>query len=501
MVIEAICPFCKKTIRFDDRLKPICSECGQPLVMSDLRSKGFIVDHKSEATEIAIAKDYFKNTEFLTAMLHFEKVLTYNANSYIAKYFMQLCDIYLNEETPGYDVIEHTVQAISTSLLLMSRSTSTIGDKFNFIYAMLTETKIIICNKLKSHSDLYAEDISKFRTTIIFELKALEPLFKIDGELMMTYTREVSGVLMEICDIAILLCHQAVQSTIVGDMLLAPTDFEYKTLATFNNSFSYFANMLDADYDIKKYTPDFSQNNLLNDKVMNALIKFDANNKSRSKRFIISEPEQYNEIIDECKLALNLTYDNCFKSLCDPSYVKRIVLLKDGLQLLFRLLKPRVIVSDKKRVSITIGKFVEIADLFGMLDEFVRALSEYDNTVNDLLHDFYQELCDIFDDYFDSEYDKFTKFVNKLKDLRDENYEYYKNFLFDSVCSLAVSLNKFVKSAPTKDRCRQKLVKLCKRACEEFLLLCDYKIDEIDQSNFYRPLLNIYNAVLVESDG
>ncbi len=82
---------------------------------------------------------------------------------------------------------------------------------------MLTEIKIIITNRLRSGDELFEDDVREYRRAKISDLEKLVGLFKIDGELMMTYSPNIKAVLVEIGDCAVALCHKAVQTVAVGE--------------------------------------------------------------------------------------------------------------------------------------------------------------------------------------------------------------------------------------------------------------------------------------------
>ena len=105
MSISAICSHCKKTISVDKRPNLSCPECGGFVNLLILQRHGLIIDKDTEKAELAAATDYFKNAEFLGASEHFKKALKANKNSYIAQYFVNICEIYLNV-TGDVDVIE-----------------------------------------------------------------------------------------------------------------------------------------------------------------------------------------------------------------------------------------------------------------------------------------------------------------------------------------------------------------------------------------------------------
>lgn len=499
-MLPAICPFCLKSIGIDNQQKPVCPDCGQPLDMSELKKKGFIVDSAREIAEFNLAKDYFVNTEFMSALDHFKKALDSNRNSYLSDYFIRLCDIYLNESISGFDIMKHAVDTVRAPLELCARANVGATDRLKFIVAMVNEVKIIILNRLRSGDELFETDINSYRREKIADLNTLRELFAIDREALMSFSPDVSSVMFEIADCAVALCHKAVQTVSVGEEICFPSESQYKTLNSLFNDFSFFAASYVADYDAKKYTPDFTQNDLLDEKVKSRFSKYDAKNKSNAKKYLYCDIEEYNDILVECDKALSLTYHNCFRSMCDPMLEKRGELLKEGLRFLYRTLTPRVVVNDKKKAELHIDKFVFLRDKLDMFAKFLNAADKFDKYAATSLRAFYAQLYDILDIYFVTELDKYTKFVNKLKENKGEEYVHYENLLFDAACCCACALKTFVPFDGGNDKMRQRLVKMCKRATDEFLLLRDYNLSELEQSNKFRPILDISAAVLEETD-
>ncbi len=498
MAVLAICPFCLKTVGIEQK-RPVCPECGHTLDFGALEKNGDLIDAALEAKEFSLAKGYFTNTEFLSASEHFKKARAANRNSYLSEYFIKLCDIYLNDGTGDFDVMEKAVDAVRSSLELAVRAGVSISDRLNFVTAMLTEIKIIITNRLRGGDELFEDDVREYRRIKISDLEKLVGLFKIDGELMMTYSPNIKAVLVEIGDCAVALCHKAVQTVAVGEDIVAPTEAQYKRLKALCNDYCFFTTSLASDYDVNKYVPDFTQNDLLVEKVESRFAKYDVKNKSNAKKYITGDVKEYESILAECDKAIEFTYINCFRSLCDARFDKRNQMLTVGIKLLLRSLTPRVTVTDKKRIEIKVGKFVDNFDKYNMLNKFMTAADKSGGNAAELLKAFYSQLRNIMDMYFTTEFNRYTKSVNKLKEKRDDDFAYYERFLFDVACGCAVALDAYVPHNRQKDKNKAQIVKFCKQACDEFMLLRDYNVDMLEQSNIYRPILDIYNVILEEN--
>lgn len=500
MPVYAICPCCFKTISVERVAKLTCPECGEQFVFTDLQKQRLLVDPLLEKRELSIAKECFVNADFSGAYEHFNKALDANRNSYSAQYFVLLCEIYLKENDKNFDVMSNVMNMLQTSLNVMARATAPVTDKLSFISAMLAETKIIITRRLTLRTKLFETDIDEYRKVSIADLSKLLNLFKIDRELMMSFAPEVVSALIEIADCAIKICYKAVQTVDVGDELRSPSDDDYKQLLSLCNDYCFFAHSLNPDFDGNNYSPDFTPNYKLNEKVLTRFEKFDEANRPYAKKHLIGYITEYENILVECEKALRFTYLNCYRSMCSRQNKQHAQLFYDGLKLVYRLLLPRVVMNDKKKVEIRVGKFVDIVEHCDILTRFLVDSYELNNGIADELHDFYEKLYEIVDMYFVPDVEKIVKALNKLKGARQEEVNIYLNVLFDAACCCAPALKKYVDFSIGKDKTRIKLAKVCKQAAEDFLILSNFKIEELEQSNFYRPILQISTAILEETD-
>ncbi|MCH5165795.1 MAG: hypothetical protein J1G01_05280 [Clostridiales bacterium] len=498
MTVYAICPFCSKTISVEQVARLTCPECGAQFGFAELQKNHLLIDTRVEARELTAARDLFRNSEFLGAYEHFKKALEANKNSYSATYLSMLCDIYLHESDENYDLMGNVVNMITSALDVMARSNTPVADKLRFITAMLSETKIIIMRRLTGRNDLFENDIDKYRDVTIADLTKLLELFKIDREKIMSFSQDVVVALMEIIICAVKTCYKAVQTVVVGEELHSPNGKIYKQLLSLCNDYCFFGQAYNPDFDGNNYSPDFTQNCMLNDKVLSSFAKFDEQNKSYAKKHLIGNIEEYNKILAECKKALKLTYLNCYRSMCTRQSKQHAGLFFDGLKLVYRLLLPRVSVNNKKKVDIHVDNFVDVVDNCDILTRFLVDSYELDNNIASGLHEFYENLYEIVELYYLPDVEKIMNAQDKLKGARKEELGVYLKVLYDCACCCALALNKYVDFSVGKDKTREKLVKLCKYASEGFLVLSNFTIEELEQSNFYRPILQISSALLDE---
>ncbi|MDE6617989.1 MAG: hypothetical protein K2K13_03060 [Clostridiales bacterium] len=504
MPLYAVCPVCLKTIEIERLPKLVCPDCGSRFGYAELQGKHFIVDERAEKKEINIAKDYFLNGEFTSALEHFNRALVANANSHAAKYFSLLCDIYLHDNAgenasddvtgKPYDVIAAIVDMIRQSLLTLSRGNATVADKLAFITAMLSETKVLIIERLSARDEMFKNNIDEYRKQSISDLTKLLELFKIEREQIMSFAPEVSNALAALVDCAIKICYKAVQTVKVGEDIITPDDDDYKKLSSLCNDLCFFGHSFNPYFDSSPYSPNFIQNYEYNKKVLAKIKEFDDKNKSVAKKNVIADIKGYDSLLAECEKALEFTYLSCYRSMCSRQVAQHAQLFYDGFELVYKLLLPRVAMVDKKQVEVHAVKYADMAERCDMLTRFLVDSYELDESIGVGLHEYYEKLYDIVDTYYMPEIDKMSKSNDR------NNLLYYQKLLYECACSCAPALKQYVDFSAETDKVRVKLVKICRDCTEEFLLRSGMSIDDIEQSNFYRPLLQISNALVDEEN-
>jgi len=79
------------------------------------------------------------------------------------------------------------------------------------------------------------------------------------------------------------------------------------------------------------------------------------------------------------------------------------------------------------------------------------------------------------------------------------NYKYYKEFLYRLACFSFVSSVEIVLYVFHDVKYRKKLVKLCKKICEEFLFLENYFITKIEEDEKYKQIIKMFAVLDDES--
>lgn len=499
MRIHAICPVCEKTFATERMPRLVCPKCGSPFGFSELQRKHLIVDKRTETKELALAEEDFKNAEFLGASLHYKKALEANKNSYSAQYLYLLCELYLHESESDYDFMRNVVQMVDVTLTVMSRSVAPAQKKLAFIAAMLGEVKILVTRKLYSRDELLLIEPEEYRARTHADLTALTELFKIDRERIMSFAQEIGSKLLEIAECAVKICYKTVQTVIIGEDLYPPSDEAYARSGALMNEFCFAAHVLDAEFDTANYSPDFTQNHLLNDKVLTMFGKFDEKNVlNGNKKNTVYDYEEYSDILRECEIAVRFTYLSCYKSLCSRQIKAHADLFYSGNEMLYRLLLPCVVVKPDKTAEIHPVKFSDSVEYCDILTRFVVDSYELNPIVGESLHEFYERLYSLVNTYFVSEFDKIEKSTDMLKALGGKDFYDCQRLLYDGACSCVSALKKYFDFSAGPDKTREKLVKICKRATEDFFILSGFDIEKLEKSKEFAPILKISTALLEE---
>lgn len=497
----AICPFCKKSIYVEENLSGgySCPLCGIALGLPYLMENNLIVNMPEAREEYNLAQEYFQNTDFREANKHFQQVIFLNKNDYLAEYYKNLCDIYENELKDDFNLPQSITNSFKISIEKLSFSQVKIADKMNFLSTSLTQLHILLSNHFNKICEKFekTELWDELRESSLNIAVNLNELILIDKELLMTYDVNISKALINISDLAICGCQKIVQPHLQNKHLNLPTDYEYNKAKTLYNNFYYYAISLDPNYNFNNYKPDYNTNLLYNENVISELNKYNIENKNNEKKYLSTIGTQLDTVVNECKMAIKYSYNTCFKGLyLQKNEQSRIALINESIAFCFETIKPRISIANEKKVDILVMKVSALEELTKYLNAFLFDFSEYSkHLTNDYLNKFYDEILEMVKLYFSIVYNSYNKFVNKLKELQNNEFRYYKNFLYQIVCCSSLALKEVVEYDQHKLNDRIKLLKLGKQVAEEFLLLTDYKIEELEQSNKYSDILHIFNAL------
>ncbi|MDE7395822.1 MAG: hypothetical protein K2M95_06865 [Clostridiales bacterium] len=497
----AICPFCKKSIFVEENLSGgyACPICGQALGLSYLQTHNLIINTEAANEEYRLAHQYFENTDFFAAGEHYKKVLTYNPNHYLANYYAHLCDIYEHEDKTDFNVPKAIIEALKSSIDKLSLSQVKLNDKIEFLNSVLNQTHII----LSSHFDRIYEAYEKTEMWDILRDKCLniastvKELTDIDKEQLMVFDGSIAKALISIADLAICACQKIVQPHLMSaSQLDLPTDYEYEKAKGLYSNFLYYATALDPKYNFSSYKPDYTGNLLYNESVISKLNRYNYENKAAQKKLLSTPSAELDSFRSDAAIAIKYSYHTCFKGLYTPKNDQaRIALINESISFCFETLMPRVYIGEEKRVDIDIKNYARATDVAFYLNRFLNDFAEYNRRLAaEYVNRFYKQLHELTKLYFSIVYSSYNKYVNKIKESRGKEYRYYKNFLYQIICCCALALKDIVSFDQHTLNERIKILKLGKQATEEFLLLNDYHIEELEQSAKYSDVLDVFNA-------
>lgn len=494
----AICPICGKSIFIGESSdnQAVCSVCGQALDLSALRDKGDVIDVEAVAEEYKRAWDCFTNSDFKEAEIRFRKVLTYNRNHYLADYYAAVCEIYENEDKPEYNVPARLCGAIVGSADKLELCRVGIQARIDFLRAVFGQTHII----LSAHLSRIYENFEKTEMWDIVRDKCLDiaagvyGIANIDKERLAVFDPEISRLLVRIADLAVCACRKTVQPHIYAQAKLdLPTDYQYEKAESYYRLLTYFISSLDSAYE-SAYKPDYTANLLFNESVTQKLDAYEKQNRERRKKHMSAVGGAWETFCKDAELAVKYSYHTCFKALIGSTKDTEQAALSDAAVLFgFALLLPRFYTDSEKKVLANVLPQEKTKDLAFCLNRFLSEIAkENAKRAESYANDFFRRIYDATRYHFTSVMNAYEKSLDKLKESQNSEYRYLKNFLHGIIHCCALGGSEIVSAGAASERIR--LLKLGKQATEEFLLLNDYKVEELEQSVKYSDVLDLYNA-------
>ncbi len=111
----------------------------------------------------------------------------------------------------------------------------------------------------------------------------------------------------------------------------------------------------------------------------------------------------------------------------------------------------------------------------------------------ELLNRFYERVHAVTGRYFNEVTKKYRKSINRIKAQQGKEFKYFIDFLLNIVHASALALTETVECTQGNKKKRIDLLKIGKAAAEEFLLLNDYRIAELEKNPSYADLIRIWN--------
>lgn len=497
----AICPFCKKSIFVEESAtnEYTCPVCGETLDFKFLQTENYIIDITAADSEYKTAQQYFVNADFKAAEERFLKTLEFNPNHYLACYYVALCEIYENENKEDFDVSKRLSIAITNSVIKLGLSQANLNTGIEFLNAVLSQSQIIMTSYFNRICDNYekTEKWDILRNKCLDIALAIKDIANIDKEKLMVFDPTIVKYLTDIADIGICSCRKVAVTHLITDKLLdSPTDYQYEKAQSCHSLLLYYISSLDHGYKAAEYKPDYTANLLFNQNTLSKLDNYNEKNKSLRKKCLSTAGEVFEDFRKHANIAIKYSYQTCFKSFSTSvNDQARIALINDCVSFCFELLIPRFYIDADKKLIVNVNKFSQSKEYSTYLDAFLCDLSEYNaKLTTEYANRFFVRLHEKIKLHFSAVYANYNKIVNKIKESQNAEYRYYKNFLHSMIYSCALALKEVVPYCSHTLTERIKILKLGKQICDEFLLLNDYNVEELEQSVKYSDVLDIYNA-------
>jgi len=500
----AICPHCSKNITLESDVFDSynCPLCDGPLTMELLRMKNSIIDMGEANISFETGKQYFDNSDFREAGIHFKKSLKFNANHYLSFYYAGLCDIYENEGNPEYDKILNLMRILKYSFLKLDSAQVDMQYKIPFILAAVKEVYALLLSEYNVLDTIFEKQNAPrvVRHRMMLLAKHINSFMSLEKDFLLIFHQDVAAAILQLVDLGIRACIKSTQTRAIDEKTISvPLDTDFDSASKIYNSLLYFANGLDSKYSIEQYRPDFLELGEFNLDVIEQIDKYNKARGSKDRAAFISVKGQILDYLKEqCKTAILYTYSMLFQNL----YVKkgdavRIEFLIQGIAFCYEILYPRISVNNK-RVLFETPEYSVVQDVAPYLDAFLSELSDTSiKKATGSIDEFFSEINDMTGMYFETVFKVYSNKVNYLKMSKGNDFYYYSEFLVNIVFASCLALKDSIEFVPfNKSKHRMSLLKVGKQAAEEFLLLHDYKFVELEKNQIYAELIRIYNETM-----
>lgn len=500
MSVYAICPYCERTVCIEETENGacVCSACGHALFAEELQKGGHIVDVTAAEEEYTAGQQYFINSDFKEAGVHFHKALQLHKNHYLAVYYATLCDIYENEDKTEYNVPQQVAAAIIGSIDKAELCRAGLQARIDFLRATLNQSYILLSAYFNRIYDRYEKtelwDILRDKCMQI--ATAVKEITNIDKEKLLVFDDAIAASLVGIADLAVCACRKIVEPHMSGAVLDLPTEYRYEKAKSLSEEFLYYAGVLRPSYSGAAYSPDYTANLLYSESVRKKLEAYNAENKTERKKQLSIFGAALETFRKDAAVAVKYAYHSCFKSLStDNKNQARIALINDAIVFCFELLMPRMRLNAEKQVEIDVQPFATAQEIGGYLQTFLGDFAAYNEKIaTEYVNVFFGRLHDKVKYHYTNVVAAYDKILDSVKAAQNSEYRYYKNVLHKLLHCCALASEDVVPAVARTQAERIRFVKLGKSIAEEFFLLIDYKIGELEQSVKYADVLDIYNA-------
>jgi hypothetical protein len=427
--------------------------------------------------------------------------LKYNPYNYLANYYSGLCEIYDGGENGGFAAPKGLVKVLKTSIEKMEFFTSDSKYRAAFLNAALAEIRIIFLgcfNKLSSGFGAPPIPPDSAFSGGFYFLSAIHELFSVGRERLFATERGVKTALTEIAGWGLSVCRAAGSGYAENSgTVTAVSDADFKKLQRYYASLSSFAVALEPEFDLSGYAPDLSQTAQLNKGVLLLTDKYYSVNADNARGCLSTAGAFLDSLLKQCDAAVRLTYFNCVRNLAiEITDDSRAALINQGIAILFELITPRVFADSKNNLRLAVYSPEGLRSLTFYADAFYEALpSAGKKQAEGLSEDFFASVFKTVEFHFSKAVKTYGKSLNRLKRKQSEDFAYYNRLLFGLCCACGAAVKSAIKFTAHKSKNRFNLLKQCKTVCEEFLLVNDYNVEEIERAGEYADLLKIYGEL------
>lgn len=497
---HAICPYCSKNISVDESsLREYrCGSCGNTLTVAFLREKNAFIDLDASNIEFQTGRGHLDERDFPAAAECFKKALRFNPNNYMAEYYSGLCEISENAEKEDFSVPKTLCKMFVSSLIKADNSQLEPSQKIGFVTTLLSEIYVSLFGYFNDISERFENnDYQKlFRAKAIDFVAAVREIISLDASLLCLSEKSVAVSFKDIIDLAIDVCFHATHSFADGfDSVNTPSDEDFVKVRDNYEDFIAFQKALDKKYKCP-HKINFDDNITCNKEVIALIEKYYDLNRGNKKARLSITGEFLDNMVRQCMTAVRLTYFTCVRNIgVVKSDNVRNDLINQAISIGLEIMMPRLYMDGRHRVSAIVKNMQQMRTVTEFLDLMADSLSDgAKKTAGDAFKDFYGDVHETVKMHYENVNREYEKIINKLKRAQNEEFVHYLGFLNDMATACASALVKITVFTRYKTKSRITCLKLCRRICEEFLLLTDYRIESIEKSRF-KDIISIYGAL------
>ncbi|MCL2861004.1 MAG: hypothetical protein FWE22_01130 [Firmicutes bacterium] len=501
----------------------------------------------SENKKFLEGKEFFDEKKFTQAIVCFREAKNEEPDNMIFSYYELLCDIYHNAKSFDYDAFNRFAAFLNE----IFKINENLLNNEAFVKVVLYDAYFISKTQYQITIDKHDNALSRTAFRIL-GMRLIDTLYgflnflkkKNIADLVKNRTarcQRTEQSLIDILDLGVKACVKFSQPYLdaKGNLDVMREDIFGKTIKIYID-FVEFAKKCNEQYNELVHsadyiTPlDFAQNVLQTVKTYNDL------NRSNAVNHYSITGETLKFLNKECKAALSYAYNVCFRVLGGiESNAERAKLMEVCIPLALELLMPRFYISGAGRTEVMHRDYHNIRQIADIAALFLTSVSkEAKKNTKKTLEKFYRRSFEssfmhfkkVSEEYGDRLFgkkllDRLEK-AEKKKEARKEkekqrkkpyvvgkeiekglsrkeielnDYKYYKEFLYKLACFSFVASVELILYVFHNVKFRKKLVKLCKKVCEEFLFLENYYITKIEQDPKYRHVVKMFAMLDDES--